>query len=150
MNKEVMIDTIGNLDIKRQQKKRLVETTEKSFDPQSRRLFDCYRAVAYVSGDLDTLEVEEGTGKYPGYRALIDSLLKSGRARVSQPRNILDIAVVKTGLDAYHIGLVVQTNPVKIWAKEGLTEAKITELEKFSGYRDSQGKVDFFTQQQKT
>jgi len=141
-----MFDAIDDLDIKSQQKKRLVKATEKSFDPQSCRLFDCYRAIAYVGGDLDVLGVEEGAGEYPGYRKLIDRLLRGGRVRVSEPRDIMNIAVVKTGHDAYHVGLVVNVSPIKIWAKEGLTEVKITELEKFSGYRDSQVKVDFFTQ----
>jgi len=148
MSKEVILNQISRLNIDSSKKTKLSEATEKSFSPQSRGKFDCYQAVAYINGDLDSLEEE--LREYPGYRQLTTRLRESGMVCVSEPERLLDIAIVKILYDAYHIGLVVNTNPLQIWAKRGSQEANITELEGFSNYRDSQGKVEFFTSQQKT
>lgn len=109
---------------------RMLEATRVSWGPWRRLNFDCYEAVAYVVGEREVLDGSDDQEMPPIYSEIVQN-----RRKLSEP-NLLSMAIVNTGGEGYHIGLVIDPDRKRIWSKWGQTQADVGPEEYFGSGRE--------------
>ena len=97
---------------------RLMLANKVCWGPWRRYKFDCWDASTYVVGLRSELEPQDGEVT-PGYSQII-----SARNRIATPTPLC-MALVNTGGEGYHVGLVINPEEQRIWSKWGKAQSDI-------------------------